>query len=162
MNEEQSPDSLLKENHTWIIRSLAILVILGILYSLSSTNTILGKSTKKNTWDGPPLCGNVKNVSLPSANSYIEQTIGGWDCFSGLVDFPANLKGASANVPGETKIYECKDNRLESCFFKFSIPDLNGGYYREVPIFPRTFRMIGKPGTAWFGRESARKKRGKN
>ncbi|GEM_PF-6704190 len=128
----------------------AVMVGFGILNSLGVVD--FARNWLISRWRGPEVCEGVKNVSLPSASAYLEQEIGGWDCLSGMVDLPVNRKGAEFDVPGETRIYECQNDQVISCAYKFTIPNLSGGYYSEVPVFPDSFRMAGKPGVARFGK----------
>lgn len=133
----------------------AAMVAFGMLSSIGVVDFVRNKLTSQ--WRGPAVCEGAKNVSLPSANAYLEQEIGGWDCLSGMVDLPGDLKRGAVilNVPGETRVYECQNDSARSCAYKFTIPDLNNGYYSEAPVFPRTFRMAGKPGVARFGKLTA-------
>jgi len=136
-----------------------ILVIIGAVGMISPAMqfpnfswTNKKDSKKEEKLHRKPACKNGEMKMYSSAHSYIEQAITGKSCYSGLVVLPpdANIEGYA---PGKTRIYECKDENPRSCFYKFTVSDLKGGYYKNAPMFPRRFRMKGEPGVAWFGKK---------
>jgi len=149
--EIPQPSSLLEEKHSLPIR-IAALILLAIIFwnysGISGDVSVNGQEViKKNL---PSICTGSKNVHLSSAGSYVEQKVER-DCLSGLVDLPNNLRGAGSYFPGETEVYECQNSDLTTCSYLFILPELGGKVYRDPPKFPKTFRLRGKPGTAWFG-----------
>lgn len=160
MNKEKGQESVVPAsavNDTvfyWGIRIALVLVIVGIMTLVPYVKppVFYGNNQNRDNSQEKLVCDGAKTKMLRSARSYIDQEILGKHCLSGLVVLPPNLN-TGGWVPGNTDVYECRDEDPKSCFFKFTVPDTNGKYYKEAPMFPLRFRMKGNPGVAWFGRK---------
>jgi hypothetical protein len=160
MSKEKSQDSAVPTsavNDTvfyWGIRIALILIIVGMMMFIPYGRLPLfsGNDRNQKSMQEKLDCENAKTKMLRSARSYIEQEISSKHCLSGLVVLPPGIN-AQGYVPGDTEVYECRDEDPRSCSYKFTVPDTNGRYYKEAPMFPLRFRLKGKPGIAWFGRK---------
>jgi hypothetical protein len=95
--------------------------------------------------NGLPVCDGAADVMLSENQPRVEQKQS-YNCLSGMIALPADIQ-FDYYVPGDTRVFACN---ARGCRESFSIRDLDGRRDIQDRKFPRAFRLMGHPGTAWF------------